>query len=402
MHGQSQGASKAAQATAPAPATQRLVLQPLSLTFIGEEAGVGRRYECVALVEGVYQPGLGNPAGSRIFFPAEVIKRLAPTLDGKPVNLQHSHDMNDEVGVVETPFMDADGKRLRCTVFLQQMRPRYMDAIGFVESRKDAGLVPNVSVEFTQQMYREAMPNERNAFDKALVDGSFAGIAILPQGACNDGAGCGIGLAAPAAKAPCTHGCLPVLALQGIGQHDKERTNMGDTPNGGVVGLCPADAAALQARATALEADLNKTKLALSAKEQEVVALTKQVEGYETAERLALTEALTRTLPAGTDMKSVVGENPSVGDLMLALKTAEALKPDLGLAEGASGGRKTANPARDNGAANGDLALAKAKETHLLALRAKYGLKEAKESKLPRAMQRNTDRILAKEAPVRA
>lgn len=170
------------------------VRAPLALTLVVDASGnQDRVYQAVLLKPGVYMPGIGG-GGDRIFFPADVLERLAPSLEGKPVNLEHSTDLADEVGFTRNVRWQ-DGA-IRGDIVLQAKRPKFTEAVGFVDGRLAIKQVPNVSVEFRAPVYVAAQnPGELAAYDKRLVDAKeFQGTAVLSRGACSQDAGCGIGL----------------------------------------------------------------------------------------------------------------------------------------------------------------------------------------------------------------
>lgn len=354
----------------------RASLPGVSLTIVPvDEGATPRPYQAVILKEGTFVPGLGNPNAIRYFFPRETLAAMAASGNGKAVNLEHVRTVENEVGVMQDVHMDGDGIRLRADVILQPQRPRFPDALGFIEGRLKAGQVPNVSVEVIDILTRPAPREQAHLYDEVIVQATLDGLAILPVGACSDKDGCGIGLTAHA---------FPVLVPFGGRDTTKENPeNMADPPKGASGGAAPCgcggapDIATLQAKVKELEAEL-------AAKTTEATSLAAKVQGYEAAEVQALTEAVQAHAPPGTDIKSIVGPEPTKASLTAALKAFQAAKPagdGLGM-----GGRKTAPPARKEGESvvpNKDA---------LLALRAKYGLPE--KSALPPALAKNSAKVL--------
>lgn len=352
----------------------------VGLTFTADEVGGDRQFDGVIIREGVFTPGLGNPEGDRIWFGRDFISRLAATGEGKKIDLDHSPALEDEVGVMQQLRMDADGERLRATLVLQRKRPRYMDAIGFVEGRLQAKQVPNLSIEITNLVMRPAKDaGEKAKWDFAIIDATLEGVAILAAGACSDKDGCGIGLAAKQAG-------FTVLALQGV--DTKETTTH----------MCDQKelVASLQADKKALEDRLSKETAALTAAKNDIAAVTTARDSLKAAadqrekeDREDLTNALKEALPTGTDIEGIVGKEPTVASLAVALKAIQhAPKPPaapakVGLGRATQPGRPAASPPADRAA-------------RVLALRAKVGLPE--KSNLPASMQRNTDALLATAA----
>lgn len=166
------------------------VVGPLQLGPAKDE-GHDKAFPALALRPGVYRPGIGG-GGRRIMFPADVLQLLAPTLTDQPVNIDHSVDAGDVVGLAKNARYE-DG--VRATLLLQHDRPRFQDALKLTAKRLAMGEIPNVSVEFINPRYRQATDAEKADFDIALASADkIGGIAILMRGAC-PAPTCGIGLA---------------------------------------------------------------------------------------------------------------------------------------------------------------------------------------------------------------
>lgn len=378
------------------PCFSRVVL--LARLERGPARGDGDRdFPGVIIREGVYVPGIGNPKGERIHFSREFLARIAPTGEGKRVDLDHSDAKEDEVGFMHDLAMDE--ANLRAVLTVQQARPRFADAVAFVDGRLALGKVPNVSIELENIVTRPAKTAaEKAMWDHDAIDATLEGVAILPEGACSDKAGCGIGLAAEKAG-------FTVLALQGIDNKEDEQP-MCDQKD--LVASLQADKKALEERlkekdtaltAVTKERDEEKAAKASLTKERDTLKAT--ADAREKEDREDLTAALKEALPDGTDLESIVGKEPTVQALSVALKTIGAQpKPRTpqGGAPAAGGqrlGRHTAaNPrSGDNAAPTAD------RTARVLALRKRVGLPE--KSPLPAKMQRNSDaRLLAQEGDI--
>jgi uncharacterized Zn finger protein (UPF0148 family) len=158
-------------------------------------------FEVAVIRPGVYTPGGGPLRGERVAITEQFIRNVAPTLDGEPVNLGHSSSVRDEVGHHASPRVkeDDEGTVLRADLVLQESRPRFDDAISFIEGRLQAGQTPEYSMEVNsrQTVVRKAEPGETyqgEEFDVAFVDGALTGGAILSKGSCSPDDGCGIGM----------------------------------------------------------------------------------------------------------------------------------------------------------------------------------------------------------------
>ncbi len=158
-------------------------------------------YRTAIIRPGVYTPGGGPLAGKRIAITEQFLQDAGPTLEGEPVNLEHSQSVNDEIGFHRNVALEEDeqGMVLRADLQVQASRPRFDDAVSFIESRLSAGETPEYSMELPTPAleWREAEPGETfqgEPFDIMLTDGAFAGGALLSEGACTAEDGCGVGL----------------------------------------------------------------------------------------------------------------------------------------------------------------------------------------------------------------
>ncbi|MCA1811451.1 MAG: phage scaffolding protein [Halobacteriales archaeon] len=347
---------------------------------LGAEADGERVFPAVIIREGVYVPGIGNPNGERFFLSKEFLAKVAPSGEGKRVDLDHSDKPEDEVGVMRQVGMEEAA--MRANLHLQANRPRFADAISFVEGRLKAKRVPNVSIELENIVTRPAKtPEEKAAWDHAAIDATMEGVAILPLGACSDKAGCGIGLAAKQAG-------FTVLALQG-GDNRKDKPMCND----------PNMVVSLQAEKKALEDRLKEKETALAEAKAQTTTLTNERDTLKAtaAEREKqdiedLTEAVKDALPQGTELATVVGDKPTVASLTVALKALTIAKPAPSGGDGKPavrlGGRTTAPSTRSDAPSGAD------RDARVKALRLKHGLPE--KSNLPPSMRRNSEaRLLA-------
>lgn len=362
------------------PQMDRVVLhQPLlELATIQEQGQGDRVYDAKMITGGVFTSGLGPNAGVRVRIRSEVIDRRHPTMEGKRVNLEHSDQIMDEVGFARRPVMNEGS--LRGQIVLQQARPKFTDALGFVEGRLQAKQVPNVSVEFGKPVFREATLEEKPFFDLDLVDfEQFEGVALVSQGACRPGNGdCGIGLKGHASS----------LLLMGA-THKPRALSQPDHVSGSRDSHMSAEEDAkkqaeknqldLTARVAELEACRAKNELALKARDEELLALKKAQADRDEQERLSLLAQVKDAAPEGMDLK-FLGDKPTREHLVLALA---AIK---GSGQKSGGGRHTSPGSRDGERANEKL--------DLKGLRAKFRLTDQTASRLPKVMQKHTKEIL--------
>lgn len=171
-----------------------LPLDAMGFGLLVEDVNHDRVHGGVSIRAGIYIPGMGNPARSRIRIRPEVLKAIASTWKGKKIDLEHSQDLEDEVGFIQDSYYSPDVQGIRKQLRLQATRPRFLDAVGFISGRLAAGQVPELSVEFENIVLRAADAREKAFFDLDLVGAVGAGVALVTRGACGAPDGCGIGM----------------------------------------------------------------------------------------------------------------------------------------------------------------------------------------------------------------
>lgn len=129
--------------------------------------------------------------GEDIYIPADEIATAAHSMEGQPVNLDHSHALADEVGYMRNVKMD--GKTLRGEMVLNPETAKYAIAKGFIENRFKAGKTPETSVGVYMEVHGEAAKDSR---EKRLTarNLAFDHNALVTRGACSPETGCGVGL----------------------------------------------------------------------------------------------------------------------------------------------------------------------------------------------------------------
>lgn len=301
-------------------------------------------YRTAVIRPGVYVPGGGPLAGKRIAITEQFIRNAAPTIEGEPVNLEHSQRVNDEVGFHRNPAVEEDerGTVLRADLQIQQSRPRFEDAVSFIESRLTAGDVPEYSMELpTPELeWREAGPGETfqgEQFDIMLTDGAFAGGALLSEGACTAEDGCGVGLSSGSDTTDFCPSCgdeLPcggsrgggTVVQTGLSGTTRKRTTMTeDTPEeteGSGGNASTEDIERLEA-----EVDNLKTQLEEAASREDPDEEPSEVETELEATRSQLRDeyASQITSAKGEDfIEEHLGEDPSLEELKTARKLVQA------------------------------------------------------------------------------
>lgn len=144
---------------------------------------VENEYGAVLLTAGTH-PVTGYKDG--LTFLADDLVRAAESMNGKPVNLNHSRSVEDEVGFVKDAKV-VDG-RLRATLVLAPSTAKFGIAKAFIENRQTAGAVPEVSVGVLY--VEERLPNGA----VLARDLAFDHLALVSRGACSPERGCGVGL----------------------------------------------------------------------------------------------------------------------------------------------------------------------------------------------------------------
>lgn len=157
-------------------------LQPTQLTKLGE--GDISLDTTMIVGDGKY---------NGIFFPAEELEKSYMSFDGVPININHSDDkIEDIVGYVKEPYME--GNKLKARTIFDSNTSKYDAAMGYVQSRFDAGDYPNVSIGVWLDRVEE--PLSEDSKERRLTARNLKAdhLAIVVHGACNPNDGCGIGL----------------------------------------------------------------------------------------------------------------------------------------------------------------------------------------------------------------
>lgn len=308
----------------------------VQLAILGASEGQSNRYRVRMLIgDGVYNGEL---------YPWADIKAAAPTMRGRPVNVDHSTSVLDIVGNVVDAFANEAVRALDGVIELNPKSVHYAATKNVIDAALAAGASPNLSIEADAPRTREIIDGHERVVRRVQ---RFTALGIVRKGACSDHAGCGI-----AAR----------LSLQGgmsIPDEATTTTTQVVTQTTEKVALCAQEAtiAALKG-----ERDQLATKLAL--KETECAGLITRAEKAEgeaaklkeDAERAPLVAELAVEAPGfKADGKSAV-------ELRAALDAAKAVKLN---ATPVPAGRRTQLAAQGS---------ATEQEARVAALRAKMGL----------------------------
>jgi len=138
---------------------------------------------------------VGDGVYNGIYFPAEEIEKAFMTWDRQPINLNHSDNVEDEVGYITEPMYDKVSKRLTVKPVIDDSFAKANMARGFIAGRIRAGKIPEVSVGvWMDKVPIENLEQQKNGalFTAKNLQGDH--LAIVSRGACSPQAGCGIGL----------------------------------------------------------------------------------------------------------------------------------------------------------------------------------------------------------------
>jgi len=136
---------------------------------------------------------VGDNIYNGVYFPAAEIKKAYHTMERQPLNLDHSDRVEDEVGFVKDVKFE-NGKMLLTPVICDHTAKAHI-AKGYIEERKNAGKIPEVSIEVWASKADEEIEIQG---EKVIVpvarDYEFDGLALVTRGACSPAAGCGVGI----------------------------------------------------------------------------------------------------------------------------------------------------------------------------------------------------------------
>ena len=203
-----------------------------------------------------------------------------------PLNINHSRDIEDEVGFWVDVSVE-DGK-IRGVPVINLETAKGPAALGYVKNRKAAGLTAEVSVEVW--------------FDGEKADGRFIARNLFIQkaslvdiGACGPGAGCGVGLSK----------CEGPTA--GLGEEEPTMTEE-------MKGIKGEEFEALRSELEGLRAEAERLRAENEELKKERDALAERVKEFEEKERLAVLEEIRKFVPDFEDE----GQPKEVLDTVLA------------------------------------------------------------------------------------
>ncbi len=134
---------------------------------------------------------VGDGTYNGVYFPHEELNKAASSFEGKPININHNDDtIEDIVGYIKDVAYE-DGK-LRATAYFDTDTVKYDAVSGYINSRKNAGDTPNVSIGVWLELEEEKLSENETRTTARNLEGDH--LAIVVHGACNPDDGCGIGM----------------------------------------------------------------------------------------------------------------------------------------------------------------------------------------------------------------
>lgn len=124
-----------------------------------------------------------------IYFPVEELEKSYLSLTNKPVKLNHTDDIEYEIGYSRDPQFHS-GKISVQPVIVPETK-HAGTALGWIKCRRDAGQAPEVSVEVWVTHDKGVVNDKEVTVAREL---EFDGFALVSRGACSPEAGCGIGM----------------------------------------------------------------------------------------------------------------------------------------------------------------------------------------------------------------
>jgi hypothetical protein len=143
-----------------------------------------KTYKITALV--------GNGTYNGIYFPAEEIKKAYKTMNDKPFVLDHSLDVEDEIGF-NTDSEMVDGSLVHIAHVNEEFEKSSI-AVKHIDEKFKRDLIPNVSVAAYLDVEREETEDKDGepVFRYTARNIEFFHNALVTYGACSDEDGCGV------------------------------------------------------------------------------------------------------------------------------------------------------------------------------------------------------------------
>lgn len=135
---------------------------------------------------------VGDGTYNGVYFPADEIEKAHLTWNKQPLNLDHSDKVEDIVGYVTEAYYDKNSKKFSVKPIIDSQLPKSNIARGYINSRLEAGSIPEVSVGVWVDRVDESLEEGKTRLTARNLIGDH--LALVTRGACSPQDGCGIGL----------------------------------------------------------------------------------------------------------------------------------------------------------------------------------------------------------------
>jgi hypothetical protein len=235
---------------------------------------------------------VGDGTYNGLYCPTDQVTSGSASMEKQPLNLNHSLDVEDEVGFVHDVAMK--GPALRGILTLNPETAKYAVAKAFIQNRMKAGKAPEVSVGFWCEVLEEH-DDETDSVRYVAQNIEFDHLALVSRGACSPADGAGVGLAEPEPVTPMEpkpEGAPPVTEAAPEVAPVTPEAPPATPPPCAECKLHQERIAALESEKTKLAEDAKKTADALQVYEsKEAAALTSE------AHKLGVPVEATDTIP---------------------------------------------------------------------------------------------------------
>ena len=131
---------------------------------------------------------VGDGEYNSTYFPADEVEKAVSSFEGVPININHNDEtIEDIVGYVKD--VKYEDKKLYATAIFDRRTSKYGAVNGYIQSRKSANDVPNVSIGVWIDVAEEKIGKEIKTVARNLRGDH---LAVVVRGACNPEDGCGI------------------------------------------------------------------------------------------------------------------------------------------------------------------------------------------------------------------
>ena len=138
---------------------------------------------------------VGDGIYNNIWHPKEEAEKAFQSMDRQPYNMNHSRDVADEIGWMESPLYDPKTMKLSAIPVINLNTEKGRTALGHIQNRIMAGKHPETSVGFWATESTETITIDDEEQELTVVrEWEFDHNALVTRGACSPQDGAGIGL----------------------------------------------------------------------------------------------------------------------------------------------------------------------------------------------------------------